>query len=89
MAKSILVVDDEKTIREVLHQYLEREGFKVLEAGDGYTVFDILEENDPDLILLDLMLPGIDGLTRLNVQEWIRCLSKSTSRLSEETWNRR
>lgn len=63
MTKTILVVDDEKTIREVLRQYLEREGFKVLEAGDGYTVFDILEENDPDLILLDLMLPGIDGLT--------------------------
>lgn len=61
--KTILVVDDEKTIREVLRQYLEREGFNVLEAADGYEVFDTLEEIQPDLILLDLMLPGIDGLT--------------------------
>lgn len=61
--KTILVVDDEKTIREVLRQYLEREGFNVLEAADGYEVFDALEETQPDLIILDLMLPGIDGLT--------------------------
>ena len=61
--KTILVVDDEKTIREVLRQYLEREGFNVLEAADGYEVFDALEEIQPDLIILDLMLPEIDGLT--------------------------
>jgi two-component system response regulator ResD len=61
--KSILVVDDEITIREVVRRYLEREGFKVREAADGYACLDALAEYTPDLIVLDLMLPGIDGLT--------------------------
>ena len=61
--QSILVVDDEATIREVLRRYLEREGFSVDEAADGYAALDIIKVNSPDLIVLDLMLPGIDGLT--------------------------
>ncbi len=61
--KSILVVDDETTIREVVRRYLEREGFAVREAEDGYEALDAIEESPPDLIVLDLMLPGIDGLT--------------------------
>ncbi len=61
--KSILVVDDENTIREVVRRYLEREGFTVREAEDGYEALDAIEEFPPDLIVLDLMLPGIDGLT--------------------------
>ena len=63
LPKSILVVDDETTIREVVRRYLEREGFKVREAADGYACLDALAEDTPDLIVLDLMLPGIDGLT--------------------------
>lgn len=61
--KSILVVEDETTIREVVRRYLEREGFHVREAADGYACLDSLAESAPDLIVLDLMLPGIDGLT--------------------------
>lgn len=61
--KSILVVDDETTIREVVRRYLERDGFKVREAADGYACLDALTHAIPDLIVLDLMLPGIDGLT--------------------------
>ena len=61
--KSILAVEDETTIREVVRRYLEREGFKVREAADGYTCLDAIAEQIPDLIVLDLMLPGIDGLT--------------------------
>ena len=61
--KSILVVDDEATIREVIRRYLERDGFLVREAADGYAALDALAEALPDLIVLDLMLPGIDGLT--------------------------
>jgi len=61
--KSILVVEDETTIREVVRRYLEREGFKVREAADGYACLDAIAEQVPDLIVLDLMLPGIDGLT--------------------------
>lgn len=60
---SILVVDDEDTIREVVRRYLEREGFAVKEAADGYEALDAVQEDPPDLIVLDLMLPGIDGLT--------------------------
>jgi DNA-binding response OmpR family regulator len=60
---SILVVDDEATIREVVRRYLEKEGFRVQEAADGYEALDAVTFEQPDLILLDLMLPGIDGLT--------------------------
>jgi two-component system response regulator ResD len=62
-AKSILVVDDEATIREVIRRYLERDGFTVREAPDGYAALDALEAGLPDLIVLDLMLPGVDGLS--------------------------
>lgn len=62
-AKTILVVEDEDNIREVVRRYLEREGFQVREAGDGYTALDLIAEKEPDLIVMDLMLPGIDGLT--------------------------
>jgi len=61
--KSVLVVDDEATIREVIRRYLERDGFTVREAADGYAALDALAEALPDLLVLDLMLPGIDGLT--------------------------
>ncbi len=60
---SILVVDDEETIREVVRRYLEREGFLVREAADGFEALDQIKDNPPDLIVLDLMLPGIDGLS--------------------------
>ncbi len=59
----ILVVEDENTIREVVRRYLEREGFEVREAADGYEAVDAVEQQTPDLIVMDLMLPGIDGLT--------------------------
>jgi len=60
--KTILVVDDEATIREVVRSYLERDGFHVIEAADGHAALDAIDEQ-PDLIVLDLMLPGVDGLT--------------------------
>ena len=60
---SILVVDDEDTIREVIRRYLERDGFAVREAADGYAALDAIAEAAPDLIVLDLMLPGVDGLS--------------------------
>lgn len=59
---TILVTDDEATVREVVRRYLERDGYRVLEAGDGNTALQIVRENTIDLIVLDLMLPGVDGL---------------------------
>ncbi|MEO1286942.1 MAG: response regulator transcription factor [Chloroflexota bacterium] len=60
--QNILVVDDERTIREVVRRYLELEGFNVIEADTGPLAMDILAHDNPDLIVLDIMLPGIDGL---------------------------
>ena len=58
----ILVVDDEPTVREVVQQYLEREGYRVQAAEDGPTALAAFSTGVPDLIVLDLMLPGVDGL---------------------------
>ena len=62
MAKKILVVDDEKPISDIVKYNLENEGYEVITAFDGQEALDKVEEDDPDLILLDLMLPVIDGL---------------------------
>lgn len=59
----ILVVDDEQPIRELVKYNLEREGFEVLLAGDGNTGLDMARTEAPDLIILDIMLPGMDGLS--------------------------
>ena len=61
--RRILVVDDEPTVREVLRRYLEREGWQVSEAADGRSALQLLREDPPDLLILDLMLPGVDGLS--------------------------
>ena len=58
---AILVVDDEKTIREVVRRYLELEGYQVTEAETGPQALSILQTESPDLIVLDIMLPGVDG----------------------------
>jgi two-component system response regulator ResD len=59
---SILVVDDEPTIGEVVSRYLERAGYRTRLALDGVAAMAAVEQHAPDLIVLDLMLPGIDGL---------------------------
>jgi DNA-binding response OmpR family regulator len=60
--KRILVVDDEPNIREVVELYLRREGFEVETTGDGAAALATIERKIPDLIVLDLMLPGLGGL---------------------------
>ena len=57
----VLVVDDERALVGVITSYLEREGFEVLQAYDGRTAVTMTRDENPGLILLDLMLPGIDG----------------------------
>lgn len=59
----ILVVDDEPSIREVVGLYLRREGFEVESAADGPAALAAIDRVRPDLVVLDLMLPGVDGLT--------------------------
>ena len=60
--KRVLVVDDEPDIRELVQHHLEIEGFEVLSAPDGEKGLFLIQNELPDLIILDLMLPGIDGL---------------------------
>ena len=62
MKKRILIVEDEADIRELVRYNLEREGFEVSEAESGEKGFKVLAKKNPDLILLDLMLPGKDGM---------------------------
>ena len=57
----ILIVDDDKNICELLRLYLEKEDFDTITAGNGLNAIEIYNEENPDLILLDIMLPGIDG----------------------------
>lgn len=61
MAEKILVVDDELSLQEALTYSLEKEGYLVSVAGDGLTALEIARANPPDLVILDVMLPGIDG----------------------------
>ena len=61
--QTVLVVDDEPIVREVVVSYLERDGFRTLEAGDGETACELARSERPDLVVLDLMLPGLDGLS--------------------------
>jgi DNA-binding response OmpR family regulator len=60
--RDVLVVDDEPHIRTVLRGYLEAEGFAVIEAADGEAALHQVRQHPPDLVLLDVMLPGIDGI---------------------------
>jgi DNA-binding response OmpR family regulator len=60
--EQVLVVDDDATVSDVLRRYLERAGYAVVLADDGPTALTAFRERRPDLVVLDLMLPGIDGL---------------------------
>jgi two-component system, OmpR family, phosphate regulon response regulator PhoB len=66
---TVLVVDDEPIVRDVVVRYLQRDGFDTLEAGDGDAARAIIESGAPDLVVLDVMLPGTDGLA---LCRWIR-----------------
>lgn len=61
--KTILIVDDEQKIIDLLVHNLEREGYNTIEANDGVTAIEKAKEQRPDLILLDVMLPRLDGLS--------------------------
>jgi DNA-binding response OmpR family regulator len=60
--QTILVIEDERNILLLVRSYLEREGFTVLAAEDGLAGLELAKRERPDLIVLDLMLPGVDGL---------------------------
>ncbi len=59
----VLVVEDEKNVAEVVERYLVREGFETDSANDGRTALEMIQSNGADLVILDIMLPHVDGLT--------------------------
>lgn len=61
MAEKILVVDDEVSLQETLTYKLQKEGYLVEVAGDGLTALELIRSTNPDLVILDVMLPGMDG----------------------------
>ncbi len=65
MNERVLVVDDEPNIIELVSLYLKREGYEVLFAGNGREALDLFFANPPDIVILDIMLPDIDGLELL------------------------
>jgi DNA-binding response OmpR family regulator len=68
----VLVVDDEPIVRDVVARYLERDGHTIVQAEDGEVARSVLEREQPALVVLDLMLPKVDGLT---LMRWIRARS--------------
>ncbi len=62
MTKKIIVVDDEKDIADLIAFNLEQEGFKVIKTYDGLAAWDMIHSDKPDLVVLDLMLPGLSGI---------------------------
>ncbi|PJB99377.1 MAG: response regulator [Candidatus Nealsonbacteria bacterium CG_4_9_14_0_8_um_filter_35_12] len=72
MAKTILIVEDDKFLRELIAQKLLKEGYNISEAIDGEEGIKKIKTEKPDLILLDLILPGVDGfevLSRMKADE--------------------
>jgi two-component system response regulator HydG len=69
--KTVLVVDDEKTIRDTLEKALEKENYRVLLAGDGREGLEILHNDTVDVVLTDLKMPGLDGITFLKTVKQI------------------
>lgn len=72
---NILVVDDDKNIRKLIQAVLEAEKYKVFTAGDGIEALDVLEKNFIDLVVLDVMMPNMDGY------EFTECIRKSNNNL--------
>lgn len=63
MQQVVLVADDERTVREVVRKYLEKEGFTVIETETGPQTLQTIYQEHPDLVILDVMLPDLDGFT--------------------------
>ncbi len=84
--RTVLVVDDEASVRDVVSRYLKREGFGVEVAEDGASALAAARRMRPDLIVLDIMLPGMDGLEVLRrLREWSEAYVLLLTARSDET----
>lgn len=75
MAKTVLVVEDDKYMREVLVAKLDKEGFAVLEAMDGSTGLDMTAKKKPDLVILDVILPVMNGFDYLDAKAKVAAIA--------------
>ena len=83
MVKTILVVDDEPDIRESVKVVLEKNGYKVITAEDGDECLNIIQQTKPDLILLDIMMPGTPVIKVVKQISDIKIAFMSVVRISE------
>lgn len=80
MAKKILIVDDDQYLRELYEEILQEEGFSVSTAEEGYSGLEMISKNKYDLVLLDIMMPKLDGIGVLKqIQE--KSLEKNASKI--------
>lgn len=75
MSLKVLIVDDDNGIRRLLARFLEREGFIAIEAADGLDGVEIAKKEQPDLIILDVVMPRMDGLTAARLIKFYKPLS--------------
>jgi len=98
LSAKVLIVDDDLGIRMLLSKYLQREGFETLLAEDGLEGVELAKKNHPDLIMLDVVMPRMDGLTAARLIKFYKPLSKvpivfltakdanKEIELAQETW---
>lgn len=72
MSEKILIVDDQFGIRILLNEILQKEGYKIFQAANGHQALNITKKHNPDLVLLDMKIPGMDGLEILEEMKKIR-----------------
>lgn len=76
MPSKILIVDDDPGIRKLLSTFLEREGYEIVQAEDGLEGVECAKKNQPHLILLDVVMPNMDGLTAAKLIKFYKPLSE-------------
>ncbi len=88
MAEKILVVDDEEPIRDMLDRFLKEEGYEVILASTGEEAMGLAESEEPDLIFMDIIMPGLDGIEicrKLRAQEKTRSIPVMMATAFSET----
>ncbi len=75
MASKILIVDDDPGIRMLLSKFLQREGYETIQAQNGLEGVELAKKNQPDLIIMDVVMPQMDGLTAARLIKFYKPLS--------------